>query len=364
MPMNTTASRVNWMSFPDETAVNEIAEATRQEAEKSSNGPPLPYQFTIRVMRYLYSKLMPDVLTDGDKSAADPSNFDAASKAELRAVAYFSWHNERKLFVTRRVFPTYFDFFSLSYVDEGWGALGELLQDITDSKIKADRLFTLVRNVCANHRFLPFLKEAHRLDYKAAFVIPFFEGSGENQATTFAKSNLKGAMVFYLGKAEALPAHDGNFHKRVAHFSHAFSQWVCLNEQKIQTPVARTKNAMKGNTWDYWEEAKKHSDGLVFGELRVGSITGDKEGVALDIQSMLSGGDFVCLRDTSPACTSDLCFWVTCLVDGKGPDKESEDVFADKLKRSIAQAVANACATAGKLQLEVKIHGRHLPQNT
>ena len=362
MPTKQIAARVNWMSFPDQTTVGEMTATAREEAEKSASGPPLPYQFTIKVMRSLYSKLMPDVLAGDGSSAADPANFDAASIAELRAIAYFSWHNERKLFVTRRVFPTYFDFFSLSSVDEGWGALGELLQDITETKVSEQKLFTMVKNVCANHRFLPFLKEAHRLDYKAAFVIPFFEGSGGKPATSFAKANLKGAMVFYLAKEQAMPdATDTTFQQRVAHFSRTFSEWVCLNEQKIQSPVPRTEAALKDNTWDYWEEAKSHSEGLVFAELRVGDIAGDKEKVALDVQSSLSGGDFVCLRDTSAACTTDLCFWVTCLVDGKGPNKESEDVFADKLKRSIAEAVANACATARKLQLEVKIHGRHLP---
>lgn len=362
MPAKRTAARVNWMSFPDGTAVAGMTAAAREEAEKSKSGPPLPYQFTIKVMRTLYSKLMPNVLAEDGSSAADPEDFDAASKAELRAIAYFSWHNERKLFVTRRVFPTYFDFFSLSYVDEGWGALGELLQDISEAKISGQKLFTTVNNVCANHRFLPFLKEAHRLDYKAAFLIPFFEGSAGNPATSFAKANLKGAMVFYLASGQAMPdATAEAFRQNVAYFSHNFSELVCLNERKIQTPVPRTKDALKDNTWDYWKEAKSHSESLVFAELRVGDIAGDKEKVALDVQSSLSGGDFVCLRDTSAACTTDLCFWVTCLVDGKGPNKESEDVFADKLKRSIAEAVANACATARKLQLEVRIHGRHLP---
>jgi hypothetical protein len=358
--MKTAAAQVQWMSFPDSASVQKALGDARVEVEKSGDRPPIPYQFTIQVMRHLYSELLPNVLTDDGGSAADPSNFDAASTAELRAIAYFSWHNERKLFVTRRVFPNYFDFFSLSYVDEGWGALGELLQDITEGKISEQRLFKKVSNVCANHRFLPFLKEAHRLDYKAAFVIPFFVGLDRAPATHFTKANLKGAMVFYLATPRLPDIADTTFQQRVANFSHAFSELVCINEKEIQTPVPRTQDEVKTNPWDYWHNARKHSDGLVFAELHIGNIEGDKEEVALEVQSALSGGDFVCLRDTSPTRKVSLCFWVTCLVDGKGPSEDSEDVFADKLQRSIAQAVANACATTGKLQLEVKIHGRYL----
>lgn len=364
MPNTFTVPQVHWLSFPDPNTAIDIVSSARDEAEKSKSGPPIPYNFTIKVMRRLYANLMPDVLKDDGTSIMDPADFEAAGRAELRAIAYFSWHNHRKLFVTRRVFPQYFDFFSLSYVDEGWGALGELLQEIKDGKISHQRLFTKVSNVCHNHRFLPFLKEAHRLDYKAAFVIPFFKGDTENAVTSFAEADLMGAMVFYL--AGRLPPGDvAYFQNNVKFFSYEFSKLVRLNEEKIQTPVGRTEHAVKSKEpWNYWEEARTHSDGLVFAEVRVAVCRGDKEKIALGIQYALSGGDFVCLRDTTSAeCTADLCFWVTCLVNGKGPkkdSKESEDVFADKLRRSIATAVANACGNADKLTLEINIHGRHL----
>lgn len=84
------------------------------------------------------------------------------------------------------------------------------------------------------------------------------------------------------------------------------------------------------------------------------------------MQSALSGGDFVCLRDTSLACRGGLRFWVSCLDKGNGPNANSEEAFATKLKRSIAEAVANACANVnvGQLQLEIKIHGKQLAKAT
>ena len=260
--------------------------------------PPVPYQFTRTVMAGSLRCIDADVVTD-DGPGTDPTNYGAASDSDLRAIAYFSWHNERKLFITRRVFPIYFDFFSLSYVDEGWGALGELLQDMERTDFQKKR-FTKVANVFANHRFLPFLKEAHRLNYEAAFVIPFFKPHGRPSHETLPRQTCRGPWSFTSATAKAMPpgTSDSPSARRVADFSSAFSKLVSLNEDKIQTPVPRTKNVLKGNTWNYWAAAKQHSAGLVFAELRLG-IIGDKEKVALGVQSALSGGDFVCLRDTT-----------------------------------------------------------------
>lgn len=352
---------------------------------RGKEAPRTPYQFTMPVMAWLYTKLQPHVYRPDERldvpssdnsvnkttaryvlystddtpraSPLNPADADAASDAPIRAIGYFSWHNERKLFVTRRVYPTYFDFFSLSFVDEGWGALGELLYHIRKKETNDNVCFVAVDNVRTNHRFLPFLREAHRLDYSKVLVIPFFNGIAAAQRD---EATLIGAMAFYLSGKGVLPGlNDELCRNKVAAFSKHFGALVGDHEKAIQTPLSNSnERGVKDSVWEYWTLVPDESHALVYAELTIHNAKTPNP-VAMQVQSSLSSGDFVCLREKSNEPGAPLRFWVTCLVAGNGPTEESERVFVDKLKRSIAEAVAIACCGVGQLTMEVTIHVRN-----
>ena len=361
---------IKWARFPSALASKALIKGVKEFAFKEEDGrPPTPYQFTMPIMANIYKELLPSVAGslvlikgDGKLLAAPPApeNVIAAGAAQLRAIAYFSWHGGRRLFATRRVYPSYFDFLSLSYVDEGWGALGELLAKIDLGEVNGRKPFVEVKDIATNHRFLPFLKEADRLDYQAAFVIPFFRRK-RKKAYSYKRNSLLGAMVFYLKDEEALPKR--HLRKRLTERVRSFSRLAAgiisdheSGEKGIQQPVKEKKP--KNHIFEYWPRACMGSvEDLFYAILTVQRkwTKIKSEEVAGKIQSLLSGVDLLCIRDTDYR--HGLRFWTTGLLHGTPPKPESRNEFARFLRNQIAKAVANTVADHGKVSLHIKVNG-------
>lgn len=170
--------QLNWDKFPD-AASGKMLLKLSWEAGSSAKHPQkrakksvslTPYQFTLPVMFGLYCHLQGSVKfrkgqigkihsasdyvqsgshklqekyllfaeTLNDGHPPKPISWHQTHKlVPLRAIAYFSWEGERRCFLARRVFPTYFDFLSYSYVPEGWGALGMMLRDIVEGNYES-----------------------------------------------------------------------------------------------------------------------------------------------------------------------------------------------------------------------------------
>jgi hypothetical protein len=132
-------------------------------------------------------------------------------RTPVRAIAYFSWEESSRVFLARRVYPTFFNFLSYSQCPERWGAAGNTLGRLLKYK---DKYFDGTKRddqsiglpITEVHKYgqaaLPFLSEADRLNYKALFVIPVVEQWGRFSGS----ANLEGVFIVFLNDASCLPS--------------------------------------------------------------------------------------------------------------------------------------------------------------
>src|SRR5947209_1679400 len=117
-----------WGKFPHSNEIQLLLDSKSIANFVTTNidaAPPTPFHFTLLVLQALYTRLQRD---GTDASSIRNPPIEDARRTELRAIAYFSWHSEDRMFLARRVYPTYFDFLTYSHVPEGWGALGLLTE--------------------------------------------------------------------------------------------------------------------------------------------------------------------------------------------------------------------------------------------
>jgi hypothetical protein len=169
-----------------------------------------PYQFTLPILQALYFQLdghgtdvQLDKIEDGELRASNPVSRASARTTQLRAIAYFSWEAESRVFLVRRVFPTYFDFLSVSQIPEGWGVSSimlEQLQEEFDNKRTPDvenGSFFIPVNVEDKKSLpymLPYLAEQKRLQYKHVLVLPVFDTNPPK-----SDRDMLGAYLFFIG---------------------------------------------------------------------------------------------------------------------------------------------------------------------
>jgi hypothetical protein len=183
-----------WNRFPDLNATASIfASASDQicDAELITL-----YQFSIPIMRQVYWGLVGE----------PPSKKKNAwyMDTPIRAMGYFSWANNDSIFLARRVYPQHLGFKYYSHVPNGWGALGLALKEI-EERGQDYKSFSLVPDIYSEHALFPYLREAHRLQYRSTLVIPVFKNTSLNR--TFI-NNLEGAFVFYVSNSDWLPEED------------------------------------------------------------------------------------------------------------------------------------------------------------
>src|ERR1051325_9726362 len=188
---------INWTNLPDSGNAAEILDICLS----NEGSHPTPYQFTLLVLFAVYCSVQRDIKV-GSYNACDyvDSNssedlkryvglrdivskntrivnpdYNEALRLPLRAIAYFSWEKERRVFLVRRVYPTHFDFLSYSHVPEGSGALGVMIDEVLAKKYrKKNKIYTPIFDVRDRKTLVPYLREVERLEYNSILVLPIF----------------------------------------------------------------------------------------------------------------------------------------------------------------------------------------------
>ncbi len=209
-----------------------------------------PYQFLFPIMQEVYvaiegpencspkreewkTKRKKDPI---DLHAHNPNPREVAWKRRLRAVVYLSWEPDRRHFLIRRVFPTYFDFLSISYVPEGWGASARMIKELKDRRSKGRQVkngdFYSVVNVGSknNLRFtLPYLAERERLRYECVVVVPVFQ----TVKSGTVEPDLIGTYLFFLTKKGLLVRNDQKLHRFFRGLANATAELVRRHDIKL-----------------------------------------------------------------------------------------------------------------------------------
>lgn len=237
-----------WDNFPPPEESRQLLEDSLSE---SSDRPPVPYQFTIKVMGELFYSLSgvdrPNLNNKLDPPEPDYESVKAPQACPLRAIAYYSKDPYSSGFLTRRVFPRCFDFWSFSYVPPGWGALGHMFAEHVRRPFEPGD-FWLIKNVGNRPRLLPYLFEAERLGYSSVVTLPILiEQDGLD-------IHVIGAMVFYLGSKDHAPEKDRKLKKRLGRFVSKFALLMEKHEEKIRSYPHDPESLQKESV--HWRENK------------------------------------------------------------------------------------------------------------
>lgn len=208
-----------WTRFPNEEEISGIV-GNAKGIEGDAKEPAVPFQFTLAVMDDIYNSM----------AGEEVRTLEQALRSGVRAIAFFSWENETRVFLTRRCVPRFFGFLSYSHVPYGWGALGCALCEIEDTKGKYSG-FSIVEDITQRPALLPYLREAFRIKYKAALVLPIFQ-TGANLNI----DSLLGAFVFYLPSRDSLPREtDTDVKGRLTHLSFAMASALTRHYKALKT---------------------------------------------------------------------------------------------------------------------------------
>ncbi len=221
-----------------------IPKYTGELSAMAANGEVrAPFQFSLPIMAAMYldfcgdtevcSKLRTKVgssfcevvsqgLVNGTPwRAIDPlydNDHREPEQTPIRAIAYFSWEESSRIFLARRVFPSFFNFLSYSHCPERWGALGlTVLELIGKKKQYFTEHLPITELSDFNQAALPFLSEVERLHYESIFVIPVVKEWGTFNVT----SALLGAFVVFVHKPEYLPSRMLNIERKLR-----FKDWL------------------------------------------------------------------------------------------------------------------------------------------
>lgn len=204
-----------------------LLEVYKSEPETLSSGAAwpssfyTPYQFLLPILQSLYHKLVEaageirlfktiyepeiEIVRRGNLRAVNPESRDNALSTSLRAVAYYSWEPGNRLFLVRRVFPTYFDFLSISHIPEGWGASSLMLEQLKKHLTAENGVYNgsfyadFNMNDPKYIRYhLPYIAEQKRLNYQWVVVLPVFQ-RGNEQGVARSERDMLGTLVFFLG---------------------------------------------------------------------------------------------------------------------------------------------------------------------
>jgi hypothetical protein len=228
--MGGIVAGLDWAKFKwDNSTVKQVTEILlekyRQKSDESDEDEIrafyTPYQFTLPILQALYFQLgghgvtvQPEIIRKGELRASNPESRASARATLLRAIAYLSWEAESRVFLVRRVFPTYFDFLSVSHIPEGWGVSSIMLEklqeefDNKDTPEVENGSFFISVNVEDKESLpymLPYLAEQKRLQYKHVLVLPVFHSSPPR-----SDRDMLGAYLFFIGNCEkvGLPRKD------------------------------------------------------------------------------------------------------------------------------------------------------------
>jgi hypothetical protein len=334
-------SRIAWHNLPDETTSHHILEIALPYRGDGRMPPPAPYHFTLYVMFALYCHIQGYVrIKSGcaadhgqvlsifedivrEKHVPNPVSYDQALKTPLRALAYFSWERERRVFLVRRVYPTFFDFLSYSHVPEGWGAVGKMLNQVLESQANYQKkiVYTVIPDVRRTRSLIPYFSEVERLRYSSVLALPVFDSVSRDIP------NLMGALVFYVKNKAFLPDEgDYKTKKRLQNFALEMEQALKLHEKAItrgSKPMARIlrDHANRNEIAELTITLHPHNEIILL------------ETMTASVMRALNGTDIVSIRDTTRRKPNTK----TLLLVGH------EKVDAQHFRAQVLNAVGNAC---------------------
>jgi hypothetical protein len=276
-----------------------------------------PYQFTLPILQTLYFQFekkdkgvkKENILTsvrEGKLRVLNPSSRSSALTTSLRAIAYLSWEPESRIFLIRRVFPTYFDFLSVSHIPEGWGVSSIMLESLQDEfeenetpDVENGSFFKTV-DVTAHANFpftLPYLAEQERLDYKQVLVLPVFHPSRPK-----SDRDMLGAFLFFIGGASGVPRKNSREENKFR----LFANDLC----KATADLVRAHNRALAPSQlsKHWRDARKDRQAEArIAEVRLccnghahnGGICEELESAAREFLRALTIPNYYAIRDTS-----------------------------------------------------------------
>jgi len=319
--MNTVAvNDLNWNDLPNAAKIAAILDASL--SGDSDKVHPTPYQFTLSVMFGVYCCLQGNVRIGsrhartyvasgpGKKSNQCPSlerflakrkripnpAHKTALRQPLRAIAYFSWEADRRVFLVRRVYPTIFDFLSYSHVPEGWGALGVMTEEILAKKYRNEsKVHTTIKHLQGRPTLVPYLKEVKRLAYDSILVVPVFQ-SDKNEI-----SDLLGSFAFYFKDFSALPPPDKpEIQNRFRALALSMRSAIMNHEEKIGKLSTAWLDLLKG-TFSRQTRSSRDAITLLEVTLHGGGRAKDLDQVIGNIMRELGGNEYFGVVDSDGA---------------------------------------------------------------
>ena len=277
-------------------------EADPDELEKFESYD-VPFQFTLLILAALYSdilhlpaKALPmeasQPLILGARTVTTITRAEAMEKP-LRAVGYFSWERQTRMFLVRRIFPPFFDYLSTSHVPEGWGASSKMLYELREELKKgrpvSNGSFYTVFNPDDDRRLaLPYIVERGRLNYHQILVAPVFDPSPNDPS----HPELLGAFLFFWGVTDVIPKWNQSTATGLRQFLEPLCQGtgkiVKLHYQYLEYPD-HVRVASE------WEKIRTGSHGGITEIIKVeltAATKWDADTAATELVSHLSGTDF------------------------------------------------------------------------
>jgi hypothetical protein len=353
------------------TTTGAVSEA--KPAEDNISNFYTPYQFTLPILQSLYLLFEPNEdsrlkvsLEDIRKAvlkATNPSPREGAMTTALRAIAYLSWEPESRLFLIRRVYPTFFDFLSVSHIPEGWGVSSKILDSLKDeldqierARLERKRLPKIVNGSFFEtvdveapdnrSRMLPYLAEQHRLNYKHVFILPVFRPD-----TVTSDRDMLGTFLFFIGDDNGL------FEKRSKEEStlRLFANDLCPDMARL---IEAHNRVLAGEPLsEYWrrEAGKDQRHKVCIAEVELSCIDHNHDKTCDSLESAaraflmaLTKPDYFAIRDSSQEKRQDKAiFLVTARHGIKG------DEFKKRLLRIVTESLSGE-----KVLCRVTIVGR------
>jgi hypothetical protein len=274
-----------------------------------------PYQFTIPLLQALYfqfekagKKLDAEInknIREGVLKANNPKSRRSAFKTSLRAIAYLSWEAESRAFLVRRVFPTYFDFLSVSHIPEGWGVssimLGLLQDDFDDQIPVVNGSFFKTVDVDEKRYLshtLPYLAEQRRLKYRKVLILPVFKPDDPPKSDR----DMLGTFLFFTNGVDGVPEQNSAEENKFR----SFANCLCNATAKLVLEHNLALTAGTPSLPEHWRRKRKGrraKAGIAEVILRCrhphnGKVCEDLEGAAREFLKALTVPNYYAIRDS------------------------------------------------------------------
>jgi hypothetical protein len=314
-------SKIEWETSRVRSVITIMLEKYRAISAGKATGDELdpfyaPYQFTLPILQTLYflfekedrSVKKESILAsvrDSKLRVRNPHSRRLALTTSLRAIAYLSWEPESRIFLVRRVFPTYFDFLSVSHIPEGWGVSSKMLESLQErlrdrTPVVVNGTFYETVNVKDRDNLpyvLPYLAEQERLEYKHVLVLPVFHPNRPG-----SDRDMLGTFLFFISDDDGVPQDGSPEQNRFRSFAN--------NLCKATADLVRAHNRALAPTQlsKHWRAVRKDREGDArIAEVRLrcdghnhkGDICKDLESAASQFLGALTIPNYYAIRDSA-----------------------------------------------------------------